>query len=141
MTPQSVTLLQQQEKRLEEKLRRMSVASERARRMSLMQEGKRSRAGSRASQQTCGTEKSQGGLSEILDGKAMEGMSPESVRLLREREKLLRWKAEREKSQFEQKDRDRIRERVRRANEMEDEKSRHLAKAQKKRGCCGMFGG
>ncbi|ORY18777.1 hypothetical protein BCR34DRAFT_553446 [Clohesyomyces aquaticus] len=141
MTRESLALLEKQERQLSERLRRNSVASERARRVSKIHDGNRSRAGSKASQGSCATEKSQGAQGAVLENESKEtdGMSPESVRLLREREKLLRWKADREKSDFEQRDRERIKERVRRANEMEDEKSKSMAK-QKKRSCCGILG-
>jgi hypothetical protein len=65
------------------------------------------------------------------------GTGSESVRLLREREKLLRWKAEREKLEFEKRERDKVRERVRRANEMEEERRKEMdEKGKKERKCC-----
>lgn len=135
---------------MDEKIRRASVASERAARMSQIQERNWSRSASRASKHSIGTD---GGKSDRVSvngqqdsgGLEVEGLSPESVRLLREREKLLRWKAEREKIEFERREREKIRERVRRANEMEEARSKELEKTQKKkknkksRGCCGLF--
>ncbi|KAF2803472.1 uncharacterized protein BDZ99DRAFT_575972 [Mytilinidion resinicola] len=70
---------------------------------------------------------------------SIEGLTPESIRLLREREKLVRWRAEREKQLFEQKERERE-ERVRAANEKEamrmvDLEKEGKGKGEKKRGC------
>ncbi|KAF2257347.1 hypothetical protein BU26DRAFT_499858 [Trematosphaeria pertusa] len=67
------------------------------------------------------------------DKRGMDVPRMESVRLLREREKLVRWKAEREKAEFERTERAKIRERVRRANELEEEKEKELAKQMKKK--------
>jgi hypothetical protein len=71
---------------------------------------------------------------------SIEGLTPESIRLLREREKLVRWRAEREKQLFEQRERERE-ERVRAANEKEALRMGGLEKGGKKgeklkrRGC------
>ncbi|KAF2497970.1 hypothetical protein BU16DRAFT_525541 [Lophium mytilinum] len=70
---------------------------------------------------------------------SIEGLTPESIRLLREREKLVRWRAEREKQLFEQKERERE-ERVRAANEKEamrmgDVEKGGNSKGEKRRGC------
>lgn len=150
-TPESAAFLQSHQRKLDEKVRRASVASERATRISQSQENRRSRSGSRVSQHSRGTDASKSyriSINEVMKGGngvnsgRLEGLTPESVRLLREREKLLRWKAEREKVEFEKREREKIRERVKRANEMEEARSKDLAKAQKKRrGCCGLFGG
>lgn len=72
-------------------------------------------------------------------------VNADSLRLVREREKLLRWKAEREKMEFERREREKIRERVRLANLKEMQRSKELeeeAKRKKRgRGCwSGIFG-
>ncbi|KAF2190776.1 hypothetical protein K469DRAFT_392485 [Zopfia rhizophila CBS 207.26] len=146
MTPESLAFLESQKKKLEEKIRRESVGSERAMRKLLVRERSRSRsrsrAGSRTSLHSYATERSKGynaSISGVGTGnKDLEGLTPESIRLLREREKLLRWKAEREKQEFEKQEREKIRERVRRANEMEEARSKSMVK-EKKRGCCGIL--
>ncbi|KAF2115598.1 hypothetical protein BDV96DRAFT_574167 [Lophiotrema nucula] len=144
MTPESLTLLESQQKIVDEKIRRQSVASERALRISLARERSQSRgsqAGSRISHGGAENTRVTATDNAPLDEKQYAGMAPESVRLLREREKLLRWKAEREKVEFEKRERDKIRERVKRANEMEEARSRSLKEERKEgRGCCGLFG-
>ncbi|KAF2005294.1 hypothetical protein P154DRAFT_518818 [Amniculicola lignicola CBS 123094] len=152
MTAESIAFFDAQQKKLDEKRRRESVASERAMRISLIEQENRSRATSRtrsiyhyrpptASSNGVPTmpEPSMTHSATIEDTDEAT-MANESIRLLREREKLVRWKAEREKVDFERKQRDKIRERVRRANEMEEERSKALEKQQhkkKKRGWCG----
>lgn len=69
----------------------------------------------------------------------------ESLRLVREREKLLRWKAEREKMEFERREREKVKERVRLANLKELQRSEELeeeVKRKKKGRRCwsGIFG-
>ncbi|KAF2470590.1 uncharacterized protein BDR25DRAFT_368998 [Lindgomyces ingoldianus] len=145
VTPESVPFLAVQERKLCENFKGETLTSERAMSISRIQDSKRSLAGSRISQRSYATEQSRRYNVSVVDvveggGKCVEGLTPENVRLLREREKLLRWKAEREKSDFEKKERERVREMVRRANEMEEEKSKTMAKEKKKRGCCGMLG-
>ena len=179
--------MEQQQRKLDEKIRRQSVASERSARMSAVQEGKKTQArrgsgGSGASYHlypnpNAGTNGNMGGQirrgsigqsyristgseygpssfnpSSIgtgfegeglsLQSDSLAGLTPESIRLLREREKLLRWKAAREKIEFERREREKIKERVKRANEMEEARSKELEKqkAGKRRGCCGLFG-
>lgn len=176
MTPESMHFLEEQQQKLDEKIRRQSAASARSARMSSIQEGKNagrrtsgsapgsthsysshpnsSRASLAQSQsQSCrismtsaygpssgrpGSE----GPSSSFPAEALEGLTPESIRLLREREKLLRWKAARDKVEFERREREKIRERIKRANEMEEARSRELEKQKKKerKGCCGFFG-
>ncbi|KAF2658382.1 hypothetical protein K491DRAFT_690122 [Lophiostoma macrostomum CBS 122681] len=181
MTPESLQFLEQQQRKLDEKIRRQSTASERSARMNLIHEGKK--AGNRmsgtgsASASTSasahaystypmppsnrtslsqshrismtsayGPSSSGPGSSEVLSSsipaEALEGLTPESIRLLREREKLLRWKAARDKVEFERREREKIKERVRRANEMEEARSRELEekKKGKRRGCCAFLG-
>lgn len=66
------------------------------------------------------------------------GMGSENVRLMKEREKLLKWKAEREKMEFEKREREKVKERVKRANELEEERRRELdEKGKKGSGICG----
>jgi hypothetical protein len=155
MTPQSLAFLDAQQKKLEERRRRESVASERATRISLAEYDSRSRATSRTRSiynyhpHIQDSQRSNGEMMiskpPPMDGTSAEDvdestMANESIRLLREREKLVRWKAEREQGDFEKKQRDKIRERVRRANEMEEERSKAMEKQQhkkKKRGWCG----
>jgi hypothetical protein len=180
MTPESMQFLEQQQRKLDEEIRRQSVASERSARMSLIQEGKKT--GSRMSGSGSGfgsahsyntypnPSSNRGSLAQSpnqshrvsmtsaygpsscgpgsegqnssLPAEALQGLTPESVRLLREREKLVRWKAAREKVEFGRREREKIRERVRRANEMEEARRRELEmeKKGKRRGCCAFFG-
>ncbi|OCK92085.1 uncharacterized protein K441DRAFT_679278 [Cenococcum geophilum 1.58] len=70
----------------------------------------------------------------LAKGENLTGLTPESVRLLREREKLVRWKAGREKAEFERKERER--ERVAAANEKWDAGEKE-EKKKKKTGCLG----
>ncbi|KAF2017058.1 hypothetical protein BU24DRAFT_142693 [Aaosphaeria arxii CBS 175.79] len=135
-TPESIAF----QRKLDEKMRRASVGSEHQSRASYGQQTKQSsKAGSRVSAHSYAT------TAATTATRANEqAMTPESVRLLREREKLLRWKAEREKKEFERREREKIRERVRRANALELEKTIELEKQQKKekrkRGCLGFLG-
>jgi hypothetical protein len=69
----------------------------------------------------------------LAKGESLTGLTPESVRLLREREKLVRWKAEREKAEFERKEREK--ERVAAANEKWD--AGEKGEKKKKTGCLG----
>lgn len=66
-------------------------------------------------------------------------VTADSLRLVREREKLLRWKAEREKMEFERREREKIKERVRQANLKELQRSKEMEeevkRKKKERGC------
>ncbi|KAF2258753.1 hypothetical protein CC78DRAFT_548897 [Lojkania enalia] len=148
MTPKSLALLQSQQQLLDDRIRRESVASERALRISMIREQRKLGAALQTkaglSQQSLDIKGdhtrpiSSGG-----DGNSNErevSLTPESIRLLREKEKLVRWKAERRKLEFERRERAKIRERVRRANEIEEAKSKSMDKTKAKRGCCGLFG-
>ncbi|KAH7122228.1 hypothetical protein B0J11DRAFT_333431 [Dendryphion nanum] len=82
--------------------------------------------------------------SAVVSHSQRESLTSDSLRLLREREKLVRWKAEREKIEFERREREKIRERVRLANQKEMQRSMELEQMQKEkreknRGCCGIF--
>ncbi|KAF2708422.1 hypothetical protein K504DRAFT_492071 [Pleomassaria siparia CBS 279.74] len=150
MTPQSLSFLEAQQNELDDDMRSASAASDGVTRATLMQQQPRSRATSRVSQYSCASDilrshpvnnHSTVYGEEGLGGNASSGLTEESIRLLREKEKLLRWKAEREKMEFEQREREKIKEKVRRANELEEEKSKALEKDMKKTmGCCGLFG-
>jgi hypothetical protein len=149
MTPQSLALFEAQQKQLEEKLRRASIASDRATRASQAHKLTRSTSASGISQHSDMSSRYKASLNGHLttnNGSGQESsnaLTPESVRLLREREKLLRWKAEREKAEFQRREREKIKERVRRANEMEEARDRELVEQKQKkrqRGCCGLFG-
>ncbi|KAF2741077.1 hypothetical protein EJ04DRAFT_548033 [Polyplosphaeria fusca] len=156
MTPQSLELLDSQQKLLEEKIRRHNLASEQALRAEYTRHRSRSRAsstgrsrrsghsyGSDMTQTYDGNNENSVPLSGTKDANGFEiqGLTPDSVRLLREREKLLRWKAEREKLEFEKREREKIRQRVQRANELEEERTRNLELLKKeRRGCCGFLG-
>jgi hypothetical protein len=149
MTPQSLALFEAQQKQLEEKLRRASIASDRATRTSQAHKLTRSTSASGISQQSDMSSRYKASLNghpTTNNGSGQESsnaLTPESVRLLREREKLLRWKAEKEKAEFQRREREKIKERVRRANEMEEARDRELVEQKQKkrqRGCCGLFG-
>lgn len=138
MTEESLALLEAQRGRLEERRRRESVASERAARISVSRSKslERERNRNRTTASGNGMDKAGAEDQKLGLGESIEGLTPESVRLLREREKLVRWKAEREKGEFEKRERERE-EVVRRANEKEGLKKK---KDGKRRGCLGLFG-